>query len=104
MFTLDSSFGNPTMMFSQNIMAASTNYLLDDRVPLETVKELVDGGTKYIAHLTTVAGTPPEKINEMIAIVQGANRALMIRGLLRSAMIDINHFTANAASPSAAAN
>lgn len=99
MIPMDPNFGNPTMAFSQNIMAAATNYFLDDRVSLEAVGEVVSGGTKYIAQLTSVAGTPPEKINELIAVVQGANRALMLRTIMRNAVVDINHFTASAEAP-----
>ncbi len=104
MFNLDTNFGNPTMAFTQNIMAASTNHFLDDRVDLETLKEMVAGGTKYIAHLTSLAGVQPEKINETIAIVQGANRALMLRTILRGAVIDINDFTASLDQANAAAD
>jgi hypothetical protein len=99
MFNLDPNFGVPTMSFSTNIMAAATNYFLPEDYDLELVKEFVEKGSKHIQAITAAPGTSPEKINEMIAVVQGANRALMIRTILRNALIDVDASAQTKVSP-----
>lgn len=103
MIGIEPHFGNPTMYYSANIMAASTNHFLDDRTDFEDLKEFVANGSKYIASMTSGASAAPEKVNEAIAVVQGANRALMLRSIMRSVIMDVDAFAQDALSDDAPA-
>jgi hypothetical protein len=102
MIPIDQHFGNPTMYFSANVMAASTNHFLDDRTELEDLKAFVAGGSKLIANMMSRPDTPPEKLNELIAVVQGANRAMTLREVLRTAVLDVDTFMQEPLAPAAA--
>lgn len=104
MIPVDPAYGNPTLYHNTNLSALATNHFLDTATPLELLQEFTGRAAAYAAHLMREAGNDPAataRVNEVMAVLNGANRALQMRRTITGLIVDID---AHQVEPSTDAN